>query len=179
MAYRMVPRVPMLAVADQSGILWQHYNGPAGASSNSRIRGPYIEWLNPVQRQHFLRLGLVEEIDAALTPTPLPAPIDPEPEPIDLDADTDDTPDAVGADTHRVAECMAALDRLGVPRDAGAPKARSAVREAGEKFGNDVVAAAVRQRKFSLSRTAEDDEEESFEVVQFQNVRVDLGGRHG
>jgi cytochrome c oxidase cbb3-type subunit II len=158
MAYRMVPRVPMLAVADQSGILWQHYNGPAGAGSNARIRGPYIEWLNPVQREHFLRLGLVEEIadpqDVIVAAPLLTVPNSTPDEPVDLDA-------------ARVAECMAALDRLGVPRDAGAPKARSAVRAAGEKFGNDVVAAAVRQRKFSLSRTAEDDEEESFEVVQF------------
>jgi cytochrome c oxidase cbb3-type subunit 2 len=157
MAYRMVPRVPMLAVADRNGILWQHYNGgAAGVSSNSRIRGPYIEWLNPVQRQHFLSLGLVEEIDAA------PAPVYPEPEPVHLDADGDDTPDAVGADAHRVAECMAALDRSGVPNDAGAPKARLALREAGEKFGNDVIAAALRLRK-ELSRTATDVEE--FEVI--------------
>jgi cytochrome c oxidase cbb3-type subunit II len=160
MAYRMVPRVPMLAVADRNGILWQHCNGPAGASSSSRIRGPYIEWLNPVQREHFLRLGLVEEIDAA------PAPVYPEPEPVHLHTDEDDTPDTAGADTHRVAECMAALDRLGVPRDDGAPKARVALREAGEKFANSVVAAAIKQRKYSLPRTT-DEEDESFEVVVF------------
>jgi hypothetical protein len=70
-------------------------------------------------------------------------------------------PDNVAVD-----ECVATLARLQVPATAGAPTARTALRGNGFRFGNDVVAAAVKQRKSSLSGTSAD-EEEAFEVVKF------------
>jgi hypothetical protein len=158
--YRMVPRVPLLVVEDQQGILWHHYNPPAGgAHSAARVRGPVIEWLNERQRAHFLRLGLAEEIDADPQDTIVAAP------PADLDAD-DDTLDAAVPDSGAVDECVATLAHLQVPATAGAPTARTALRGNGFRFGNDVVAAAVRQRKSSLSGTATDDEA-AFEAVKF------------
>jgi hypothetical protein len=130
MAYRMVDRCPLLMVADQSGILWQHYNGPAGAGSNARIRGPVIEWLNPVQREHFLRLGLVEEIDAEPQDVIVAAPLLTVPAaPVDLDADEDEGEDALDVaapDSGAVDECIATLARLHVPATVGAPSARTA-----------------------------------------------------
>ena len=70
------------------------------------------------------------------------------------------------AEAHRVAELIAKLDTLGVPRGDGAPKVRAALRDAGERYGNGVIAAAIRARK-SLAATTTDDDEDAFEVVQF------------
>jgi cytochrome c oxidase cbb3-type subunit II len=50
-----------------------------------------------------------------------------------------------------VGECIDALDRSGVPSDAGAPTARKALRDAGCRFGNNVISAAVRERKMRAS----------------------------
>lgn len=64
---------------------------------------------------------------------------------------------AVGDGQPAVADCIAALDRLAVPTTSGAPTAREALRSDGQRFGNDVIAAAVRERKSSpaaLSGTA-------------------------
>jgi hypothetical protein len=73
--------------------------------------GDWIPWLNDEQRGHFLRLGLVEEIEevqsaAAVEQHPAPAATD------------------VTANPDRVGECIDALDRSGVPSDAGAPTAQ-------------------------------------------------------
>ena len=43
--------------------------------------------------------------------------------------------------------CLMALEQLGVDLAAGAPTARAALREGGYRFGNDVVAAAIKARK--------------------------------
>ena len=68
--------------------------------------GDWIPWLNDEQRGHFLRLGLVEEIEevqsaAVVEQHPAPAATD------------------VAANPDRVGECIAALDRTEVPSDAG------------------------------------------------------------
>lgn len=47
----------------------------------------------------------------------------------------------------RVAHCIDAMNRIGLPHDAGARKARTALRSAKYKVRNDVVAAAVKARK--------------------------------
>ena len=68
----------------------------------------------------------------------------------------DTAPVPVKAPTDPLAECMAALMRLHVPVKAGSPTARDALRAAGHRFGNDVIAAAVKKRKsrYPLSGTA-------------------------
>lgn len=47
----------------------------------------------------------------------------------------------------RVADCIEAIAGLGLPTETGARKARTALREAGHRFGNDIIASAVRARK--------------------------------
>jgi AAA domain len=46
-----------------------------------------------------------------------------------------------------IANCIDAMKRLGLPPDMGARKARTALRDSGYKVRNEVVAAAVKQRK--------------------------------
>jgi cytochrome c oxidase cbb3-type subunit 2 len=100
--------------------------------------GDTLAWLSEAQEAHFTRLKLVERI--------------PEGE--------------QGAEESSVVdECIVTLMRLQVPANAGAPTARTALRDAGHRFGNDVISHAVRRRK-ELSRTADDDED-SFEAVEF------------
>jgi cytochrome c oxidase cbb3-type subunit II len=106
-----------------------HYQtGPVGAL------GPVIPWLSDEQRAMFLREGLVEEID-------------------DGDSSRDDGEAALSAADN----CIAALERLNVPADAGAPACRTALRDAGFRFGNAAIAAAVKRRKAKseLSATAD------------------------
>jgi hypothetical protein len=109
-----------------------------------------LDWLSPVQESHFLKMGLVERIDDGTSAD-------------ESDADGD-TLDAAVPDSGAVDECVATLARLQVPATAGAPTARTALRGNGYRYGNDVVAAAVRLRK-ELSGTGTDDEE--FEAVKF------------
>ena len=49
----------------------------------------------------------------------------------------------------RIRECVEALNQLGVPLHAGAPTAREALRDSGQRFGNDTIADAVKARKGS------------------------------
>lgn len=99
-----------------------------------------LAWLNDQQRDHFLRKGLVERITDSPVVPKLPA-------------------------TEAITECIAALAEIGVPLKAGAPTARSALRNAGHKFGNETVAAAVRQRKLVLARQAGDGDDDFEEIV--------------
>lgn len=82
-------------------------------------------------------------------------------------AESDTDEDAATPDSGAVDECVETLARLQVPAAAGAPPARTALRGNGYRYGNDVVAAAVRRRKSSLSGTSAGDEEAAFEVVKF------------
>jgi hypothetical protein len=84
---------------------------------------PYIPWLNDQQREQFLKEGLVEEIPEIESAVEAIDGLDP------------------------ITDCIAALDQLDVPTAAGAPKARDALRGAGHRFSNDVIAAAVKARK--------------------------------
>lgn len=116
--------------------------------------GDTLDGLNDEQREHFLRLGLVEEIHEAPA-----APA----EPVDLDAD-EDTLDAAAPDSDAVLECVGTLARLQVPTTSGAPACRTALRGNDFRYSNAVVAAAVKRRK-GLSGTATDADGEEFEVV--------------
>ncbi len=51
----------------------------------------------------------------------------------------------------RIANCIDAMNRLGLPADVGARKARTALRTAKYKVRNDVVAAAVKARKLAAT----------------------------
>ncbi len=130
MAYRMNPRVECLIVKDQQGILWHHYQSPVAAGA--RNLGPIIPWIGDEYRERWLRLGLVEEIDDAAAATQTRPP------------PSDGVP---GPNSELVEECIAALDRFEVPPDCGAPTARKALRDRGQSWGNDTIAAAVRERK--------------------------------
>jgi len=117
-------------------------------------RGDVCDWLSDEQAEHFVGRGLVERIDADSIAAAAHAPA----ESVDLDAD-EDAPDS-GA----VAECIETLARLQVPTTAGGPTARASLRGNGYRYGNSVIAEAVkRRRKSSLSGTAEDADD--FEVV--------------
>jgi cytochrome c oxidase cbb3-type subunit II len=131
MPYRSL--AALLIVKDQGGTLWHHYQG---AGSSGRHRGPYIEWLNDEQRAHFLRMGLVEEIDG--------------PEAV-VDSRRPEASPENGALPELVAECIQKLDQAEVPSDAGAPTCRTALREKGISFSNQTIAQAVRQRKMRAS----------------------------
>jgi hypothetical protein len=50
-------------------------------------------------------------------------------------------------ETDRIGQCITALQQLRIPVDTGARKARIALRQAGHKYSNIVIAAAVRERK--------------------------------
>lgn len=136
MAYRMRPGVELVLAKDEAGKIFYHYQRPVNAPS---IRGPIIPWLNDEQREHFLRLGLVEEITEADAPAAQQPPF----------ADGSDVPDATLVD-----ECVESLNRLGVALDAGAPTCRTALRGSGQSWGNDTIAAAVRERKARAAVTA-------------------------
>ncbi|WP_406813974.1 hypothetical protein [Mycobacterium sp. M23085] len=101
-------------------------------------QGSLLGWLSDQQAQHFLSHGLVERIEDSADVVELPASV-------------------------TIAECVAALNDLGVELKAGAPTARAALRDAGRRFSNEAVAAAVRLRKAALTRRADDGE--AFEEV--------------
>lgn len=82
-------------------------------------------------------------------------------EPVGLGGDEDS--DVAAPDSDAVDECVATLARLQVTTTAGPPAARPALRGNGFRFGNAVVAAAVKRRK--LSGTAADADDEEFESV--------------
>lgn len=124
----------LVIVKDQTGKLHHAY------------RGELLYYLNDEQRAHFLRHKLVVEIDAGNDAPPQgdslvvgsPRPINTTPAAPDVNADV-------------ASDCMRDLDRLGVDAASGSPRARKALRDAGLRYGNDVIAAAVRARKEGLS----------------------------
>jgi hypothetical protein len=113
-------------VGDDYRVDYHYLNGPVGA------KGPVIPWLSDLQREQFLREGLVEEIPDG-----------------DLSSDDEAASSPRDSETTQSAvdDCLGALERLNVAGDSGAPACRTALREAGFRFGNDIVAAAVRHRK--------------------------------
>jgi hypothetical protein len=126
--YRLLPHVQLVLVkvpglGDDYRI---NYHYQAGGAPNDF--GPVIPWLSGGQREQFLAEGLVEEIPDAEEPPPA--------------GDS-------GA-TSAVDNCVGALDSLNVAFGAGAPTCRDALREAGLRFENRVIAAAVKRRKEQL-----------------------------
>jgi hypothetical protein len=114
---------PLVLAKDREGKVRYHYRGNVPAPANS---GPIIPWLSDEQAAHFLRLGVVERIE--------------EEKPVDISK----------IDSEALQDCLKALERLGVDLSAGAPTARAALGDAGLRFGNDVVASAIKARKEAL-----------------------------
>jgi AAA domain len=56
-------------------------------------------------------------------------------------------PDLTYSERERIAQCIEAMKSLHLPADTGARKARLALREREYKFGNTIIAAAVKARK--------------------------------
>lgn len=87
---------------------------------------PVIGWMPEDQAEHLLNIGLIELLDGDYE-------------------DTDPLRDQEAV--NRIEECAGAMDRLDLPRDCGAPTAREALRADGQKFGNELIASAVKLRK--------------------------------
>lgn len=115
-AYRVV--APLVVVKDQTGKLHHAY------------KGSQLAWLNDEQRDHFLRKGLVEELDSGDAPL-LPS-------------------------SDQIGNCVAQLSSLGVDPRAGRPTARKALEAAGHRWSNEVIAEAVKIRQFSAPDEDED-----------------------
>jgi cytochrome c oxidase cbb3-type subunit II len=140
-----------------------------GPQDNPGLPRQLLGLLSDEQEAHFLNLGLVEHVPDAESATTDPA------RPVYADAVADADEDApadefapAAEESGAVDECLATLAHLDVPATAGAPTARKYLRDAGHRFGNDVIAHAVKRRKSALSAlSADDDEAENFEVVTF------------
>jgi hypothetical protein len=156
MAYAILP--PSLTAKDASGTIHQYLRGGGGPGG---CRGGVIPWLSDEQRAHYLRLNLVEEIGpdhplaaeaAALAGQAeidaRAVPQGPPPGSLVRDAEEPVGGDDTAPLPELVSECIAKLDQLGVESQAGNPTARDALRTAKLAYGNDVIAAAVRYRKF-------------------------------
>ena len=96
-------------------------------------QGSLLGWLSDQQAQHFLSHNLIERIEDSADVAVLPS-------------------------AEAIANCVEALAQIGVEPKAGAPKARTVLRDAGHRFSNETVAAAVRQRKLAMTRRRDDDE---------------------
>jgi hypothetical protein len=124
-------KAELVVAKDREGKLRHHYRNAdhIGAPINY---GSVIPWLSDEQAEHFLRLGLVERI--------------PE-EPVAGKVNSEEP----------LISCLKALERLGVDLAAGAPACRSALRQGGFRYGNDLVAQAVKARKVALEANVEAD----------------------
>lgn len=134
-----VPRYRVTAALviakDRSGLLRHWY------------KGELLDYLNDEQREHFLRMKLVEKItEADLAQSASPAPAQQPGASAIAAFDVDP-----GVNAEVATECVRDLDRLNVLRDAGAPTARAALRDAGLRYANDVIRAAVKARKEHLA----------------------------
>ena len=107
-------------------------------------RGELLDYLNDEQRDHFLRKGLIEEVSESDLAQSDSRPSRRPPQAAVLDVNLD-----------VASECMRDLDRLNVASNAGGPTARTALRDAGLSYANEVIANAVRARKEGLSSVAD------------------------
>jgi hypothetical protein len=80
----------------------------------------------------------------------------------------------VAARDAKSAEIIAALDRAGLPRDAGRDRAREVLRVVGVAARNSDISAAIKQRKMSLSSVPEIGDRSDSE-----NLSPDLGDSSG
>jgi cytochrome c oxidase cbb3-type subunit II len=120
--YRVL--APLVLAKDQEGQVRYHYRDAPNIGEPLNY-GATIPWLSDAQAEQFLLEGQVERIDD---------------EPVDT-AQTGPDP---------LQDCLKALEMLGVELSAGAPTAREALRAGGYRYGNDIVAAAVKARKEAL-----------------------------
>jgi hypothetical protein len=138
MPYKLL--APLVIARGRDGRLYHHYQG-GGSGAH---RGPVIEWLNPEQREHFLRKGLVVELSGPEAAAATPPVVERRPEPSPPE-------DAAGAVPEPVEECIRKLDEADVPSDAGRPTCQKVLRDKGFSYGSETLAAAVKQRKFRAS----------------------------
>jgi hypothetical protein len=129
--------------------------------------------LSEAQAKHLISHKLVERV-----PEELQASIDPAkpvltgddaiqaPAPVEPVNEDDETRAAAELDS-AVENCVRELKLLQVPATAGAPRARTALRDAGHRFGNDVIAHAVKRRKQLSDAAPADDDDVVFETVEF------------
>jgi hypothetical protein len=61
-------------------------------------------------------------------------------------------PDLSLSERERIGQCIEAMKQIHLPADTGARKARVALRERGHKFGNTIIAAAVKARKMATEQ---------------------------
>jgi hypothetical protein len=92
---------------------------------------PVIPWLSDADAERLIREGMVKRVDG------------PEPDLALVRAQDE---------ASKVNECIYEIGHLELPRDCGAPATREALRDAGLKFSNETIAAAVKMRKAQLSR---------------------------
>ena len=71
---------------------------------------------------------------------------------------------AAGAVEADVAEVLALLHRLEVPLDWGRDRVKARLAEAGEKRGNDLLSAAIRERKRAADLSADRSDDEADEL---------------
>jgi hypothetical protein len=103
----------------------RHYYGNSDHLGAPVNYGSVIPWLSDEQAEHLLKLGLVERIEE---------------NPVEI----------TNVDSDPLVGCLKALESLEVDLSAGAPTCRSALRDGGFRYGNDVVAEAVKARKDAL-----------------------------
>ena len=160
MPYRVKPEVPLVCVKNRAGRVIYHYAKPPHG-----MTGPIIPWLSDDQAAHLTRIGYVERLDddelpdtpavddessitTAPTPkTPAAEPQQPTTQPAELDQLLLSESTRNGIDLDRLHACIEAINALRVPAGTGAPKIRAMLREAGQRWTNDVICAAVRARK--------------------------------
>jgi homoserine kinase len=108
----------LVLAKDKHGRTHHYYSAESGAGPS------IIEWLSDEQAAHFLAENLVTAIE------------------IQTETETE-----TQATLDRVSECVEALATADLPTDCGAPTARDALRDAGHKFSNQTIAAAIRIRR--------------------------------
>jgi cytochrome c oxidase cbb3-type subunit II len=135
--YLMTGKADMLFVTGSDGGQQIHIADPLIARSTDGAEGPEIPWLSAEQAGLFLAMGWVVQLDDAGRPLRQQhAGV------VELDDDEDD-----GQPSAPIGEILAALDRLGLAANAGAPAARKLLRDNDISASNESVCAAISVRK--------------------------------
>jgi hypothetical protein len=161
--YRMTGAADALWVTGPDGRQAFHIADPVIAASTHGANGPVIEWISADQASVYLAQGYITRIGAAhkhVEPAPAPADAGPEWARQVQDSDGRSLSSILGAaraaETVELApvangglveECLADLARLDVALDSGAPTCRKVLRDNRSSYSNEVIAAAVKQRR--------------------------------
>jgi cytochrome c oxidase cbb3-type subunit 2 len=142
--YRMTGTAAALFVTGPDGGQQFHIADPIIARATKDAGGPEIPWLSAEQAALFLMMKWVVQLDDVGRPVGQPGVVD-------LD-DEDGQPD--GQPGAPIGDILAALDRLGLAADAGAPAARKLLRENSISASNEAVCAAISVRKQRMGAMA-------------------------